>query len=126
VLDEIEQRCQAQTDNKPPALVNHVAAVYEHFDLDELSAKIAQLVRPQDLTWKGSIEIIYQSIEGLRTAIPDHAGVWYFNGEYPTPGGYRVLDRSYLNWRRACDDRAYELPTASAQLLPIAESGIDT
>ena len=126
VLAEVEQRCQAQLDGRPPTLVNYVGAVYEPFSLDELSAKIAELVRPSDLAWKGEVEIIYQSVEGLRSAIPDHEGVWYFTGEYPTPGGYRVLDRSYLNWRHACDDRAYEMPTAPAQLLPIAESGIDT
>ncbi len=125
VLDEVEQRCQAQADVEPHRMVNHVAAVYEPFDLEELSAKIAQLVRPDDLDWKGDVEIIYQSVDGLRSAIPDHTGVWYFTGEYPTPGGYKVLNRSYLNWRRACDDRAYELPAATPEkLLPIAEPGL--
>jgi amidophosphoribosyltransferase len=111
VADEVEQRCLAQADSEPHKMVNHVASIYERFTLDDLSAKIAALVRPRDIDWQGDVQIIYQSIDGLRAAIPDHAGVWYFTGEYPTPGGYKVLNTSFLNWRRACDDRAYEIPS---------------
>ena len=120
LLDEVEQRCREQDGSSNDRSVNPVAAIYERFTLDEISAKVAELVHPPDLSWNGTIEIIYQSVEGLRAAIPDHAGVWYFTGEYPTPGGYRVLQRSYLNWRAAIDDRAYELPSTPA-LLPVTE-----
>ena len=120
LLDEVEQRCREQDGSGDDRAVNPVAAIYERFTLDEISAKVAELVHPPDLSWNGTIEIIYQSVEGLRAAIPDHAGVWYFTGEYPTPGGYRVLQRSYLNWRADNDDRAYELPTTPA-LLPVTE-----
>ena len=112
VLDEVERLCEAQANLEPARMVNHVGLIYERFTLDELSAMIAQLVRPRTLDWSGEVEIIYQSVEGLRTAIPDHTGDWYFTGDFPTPGGYKVLNTSFLNWRRACDARAYEAPTA--------------
>ena len=88
-------------------MVNHIGAIYDCFTLEQLSGKIAQLVRPPSLRWSGDVQIIYQTIQGLRSAIPNHRGDWYFTGEYPTPGGYRVLNTSYLNWRAACDARAY-------------------
>ncbi len=123
LFEQIEQRCRDQNESGADRLVNHVAAIYERFTLEEMSAKIAELVHPPDLSWKGTVEIIYQSVDGLRAAIPDHAGVWYFTGEYPTPGGYKVLNRSFLNWRASVDDRAYELPaTPPPDLLPVAES----
>ncbi len=123
LFEQIEQRCRDQNESGADQLINHVAAIYERFTLDELSAKIAELVHPANLSWKGTVEIIYQSVDGLRAAIPDHAGVWYFTGEYPTPGGYKVLNRSFLNWRASVDDRAYELPAATPpDLLPVAET----
>ena len=101
-------------------MVNHVAALYERYTLDQISAKVGQLVHPPGLSWDGEVEIIYQSVDDLRKAIPNHTGVWYFTGEYPTPGGYKVLNHSYLNWRAAVDDRAYELPSATPpDLLPV-------
>ncbi len=119
LLEEVEQRCRAQERLEPAKMVNHVAAIYERFSLEEISAKVSQLVRPSDLDWGGEVEIIYQSVDGLRAAIPDHTGVWYFTGEYPTPGGYRVLNTSYLDWRAGREGRAYEQPPQA-----VAESGI--
>jgi amidophosphoribosyltransferase len=119
VLEEVEQRCRAQEKTEPAKMVNHVTAIYERFSLEEISNKVAQLVRPRDLDWGGDVEIIYQSVDGLRASIPDHTGVWYFTGDYPTPGGYRVLNTSYLDWRKGHTGRAYEQPSKA-----VAESGI--
>ncbi len=119
LLDEVEQRCRAQEKSDPARMVNHVAAIYERFSLEELSNKIAELVRPRDIDWPGGVEIMYQTVDGLRAAIPDHTGVWYFTGEYPTPGGYRVLNTSYLDWREGRDGRAYEHHSRA-----VAKSGI--
>jgi amidophosphoribosyltransferase len=119
LLEEIEQRCRDQERLDAENMVNHVTAIYERFTLDEISAKIAELVRPRDIEWGGRVEIIYQSVEGLRVAIPNHAGVWYFTGEYPTPGGNRVVNNSYLDWRRGHLGRAYE-----GHPKPAAKSGI--
>ena len=86
---------------------NHVARIYDRFTLDEISDRIAGLIRSDRLTWDGEISVVYQTVEGLREAMPGHAGDWYFTGEYPTPGGYRVLNRAYLNWRKKDEGRAY-------------------
>jgi amidophosphoribosyltransferase len=116
LLEEIEIRCRAQAGLDPRRMVNYVGEIYRRFSLEQISGKVAQLVRPSDLDWDGEVRIIYQSIDGLRAAIPGHSGDWYFTGDYPTPGGYKVLNRSYLNWRAACDDRAYEEPPQPAEV----------
>ena len=69
--------------------------------------RIATLIRSERLEWDGEISVVYQSIDGLREAMPGHTGDWYFTGEYPTPGGFRVLNTAYLNWRRQDERRAY-------------------
>ena len=76
-----------------------------HFEINLSEAKVAQLIRSSSLQWSGGIDLVYQSIDGLRAAIPEHTGDWYFTGEYPTPGGYRVLNTAYLNWRRGAEGR---------------------
>ena len=70
-------------------------------------ANSATLIRSERLEWDGEISVVYQSIDGLREAMPAHTGDWYFTGRYPTPGGYRVLNTAYLNWRRQDERRAY-------------------
>ena len=107
LLEAVEQRCRDQCHGAPGRLVNHVAAIYQQFTLEELTAKIAELVRPKSLPWQGCVDIIYQTVEGLHAAMPNHRGDWCFTGQYPTPGGYRVLNTSYLNWRQRQDVRAY-------------------
>ena len=107
LLEEVEAKCREQEQDQPRAMLNHVRKIYDRFSLDEISNKVAQLVRPQNITWKGPIDVIYQSIEGLQSAMPSHTGDWYFTGNYPTAGGFRVLNRSFLNWRSATDARAY-------------------
>jgi amidophosphoribosyltransferase len=86
---------------------NYVARIYDEFSLEELSEKIASLVRAKDLDFDGEIKVLYQTVEGLLAAMPGYTGDWYFTGDYPTPGGYRVLNTAYLNWRRNDDARAY-------------------
>ncbi len=107
VIDDVESRCRAQADLPPERMRNEVAAIYAPFTLAEISAKVAQLVRSQALRWQGRIDVVYQSVEGLRSAMPGHTGDWYFTGVYPTPGGYRVLNTAFLNWRRGDERRAY-------------------
>jgi len=113
VLEEVEERCLAQVDAPIDQLENWVRLIYESAGDDALAVKVAQLVRSPHLSWTGEIEVVYQTVEGLRAAMPDFTGDWYFTGEYPTPGGYRVLNTAYLRWRRADERRAYE-PEPSA------------
>jgi amidophosphoribosyltransferase len=108
LLDEVEAKCLEQLDSDDSALENHVAMIYDRFSLEELSAQIALLVRSESLSWKGELVVIYQTVEGLREAMPGFTGDWYFTGDYPTPGGLRILNTAYLKWRRNDESRAYE------------------
>jgi len=108
LLEEVEARCLEQVDMEDAKLENHVARIYDRFSLDELSARIAHLVRSDGLDWDGELVVLYQTVEGLHAAMPGYTGDWYFTGNYPTPGGFRVLNTAYLKWRRNDESRAYE------------------
>ena len=105
VLDEIEAKCTEQSTWAPERMKNHVQLLYGLFTLHQIEDKVAELIRSRSLDWSGQIRVVYQSVEGLRESMPDHSGDWYFTGEYPTVGGYRVLNTAYLNWRRGAEGR---------------------
>ena len=107
MLGEIEADCAAQVDLSPNQMKNHVARLYQRFSQQELEGKIAELVRPDDSSWEGRLDVVYQDLDGLKDALPGYDGHWYFDGDYPTPGGLKVLNTAYLNWRRGVDARAY-------------------
>jgi len=107
LITEVQERCEAQQDVPAENMTNEVQRIYDQFTQEELSQQIAKLVRSPELKFDGEIEVLYQTIEGLRSAMPEHTGDWYFTGEYPTPGGYRVLNTAFLNWCRNDDSRAY-------------------
>ena len=75
---------------------NYVKALYDRFTPDEISKEISSIVKPQSIF--SDVEVIYQSLEGLSFACPDHTGQWYFDGNYPTPGGRRVVNQAFLNF----------------------------
>ena len=104
-LNEIYNRCKEAEDNKNLHTENFVKAVYEQFSADEISKKIAQMLRPDDVT--ADVDIIYQSIEGLYDACPNNKGDWYFTGNYPTPGGNRVANRAFMNYMEQKEGRGY-------------------
>ena len=83
-------------------------AIYAPFSDEEISAKIVELVHPKTLGWSGEVKIIYQSIASLHTALGPEAGDWYFSGDYPTPGGYEAVNRSFLNDFEGKGGRPYE------------------
>ena len=87
--------------------VNHVRKIYEPFTPEEISTKITELVRPQNIEWKGEFEIIFQTVENLRAAVPNHTGDWYFTGNYPTPGGNRVVNKAFMNYMEGKNVRGY-------------------
>jgi amidophosphoribosyltransferase len=108
VLDEIEAKCKEQASWSAERMKNHVALLYGLFTLEEIESQVAELIRSKSLAWGGRIDLLYQSVDGLRAAMPEYSGDWYFTGEYPTPGGYRVLNTAYLNWRKGAEGkRAY-------------------
>ena len=81
--------------------------IYEPFTPEVISAKIVERVSPPKNGWKGEIEIIYQKIENLHAAVPNHTGDWYFTGKYPTAGGYRVVNQAYINYYEKNEGRSY-------------------
>jgi amidophosphoribosyltransferase len=108
LLDEIATKCKEQEQLQTSKMQNAVKTLYDQFSLKEISCKIAELVLPQNLAWKGQLDVIYQDVHGLRAAMPDYTGDWYFTGDYPTPGGNAVVNRAYLNWHGGDDaTRAY-------------------
>ena len=105
LLEEAYLRCKAQEHLPTEEITNEVAALYEEYPYEQVSKKIAEIVTPPKI--KPRIEVIYQSVEGLRKACPNNNGDWYFSGEYPTPGGNRVVNRAFMNFMEGRDERAY-------------------
>ena len=79
-----------------PASLNHVRNIYEPFSVDEINAKIVEMLRPEGM--QSPVELVFQSIEGLHHACPNHPGDWYFTGHYPTPGGIRLVNQAFVNY----------------------------
>ena len=75
---------------------NHVRRIYEPFTVDEINRKIVEMLRPEGM--QAPIELVFQSIEGLHHACPNHPGDWYFTGHYPTPGGIRLCNEAFINY----------------------------
>lgn len=107
LLAEVAASCREALKDTKPKLQNHVKRVYENFTAAEISAKVAELVKPDCLNGTTEVEVVYQSIENLHEALPDHSGDWYFTGNYPTPGGYRVVHKAFLNFYENKDGRSY-------------------
>ncbi len=107
LLREIYADCVRQANKPKTEMVNHVKRIYEPFTDEQLSRKISELVSPTNIPWKGSIEIIFQNIENLHRAIPGEIGDWYFTGNYPTPGGFAVANRAYINFYEKREGRSY-------------------
>jgi amidophosphoribosyltransferase len=103
LLGEAYEKC-TQSQGKP-AKENYVKHLYEQFTDDEISTKISEIVRPADMS--AELEVLFQTVENLHKAIPHHAGDWYFTGDYPTPGGMKVVNRSYANYMEGKLIRAY-------------------
>jgi amidophosphoribosyltransferase len=105
ILNEVYRKCKAQEKLPKEQMVNYVKEIYDLFTPQQISAKIAQLVTPAGC--KAEVAIVYQSIADLHHAIPNHTGDWYFTGKYPTPGGYKVLNKSFINFIEGKNERAY-------------------
>ncbi|MFM2017439.1 MAG: hypothetical protein RL007_1095 [Bacteroidota bacterium] len=105
LLDEVYAKAKEQESYSADKVVNVVKEVYQPFTAEDISNKISQLLTPAGI--KAEVEIIYQSIEGLHNACPNNTGDWYFTGNYPTWGGNRVVNRSYMNYMEGKSVRAY-------------------
>jgi amidophosphoribosyltransferase len=107
IIDEVYERCKEQLDSgmNIKDMKNYVRMIYEPFTAVQLSAKIADLVRPAE--FNADLQIIFQRIEDLHSACPNHRGDWYFSGNYPTPGGNKVSCRAFVNYVEGINTRAY-------------------
>jgi amidophosphoribosyltransferase len=105
IIDEVYRKCKEQQRLPKEEMVNYVKEIYRPFSDEEISAKIAQLLKPAEC--RSEVQIVYQSIENLHTACPNDLGDWYFTGDYPTPGGNKVVNTSFINYIEGIDGRAY-------------------
>lgn len=103
MLDEVLAKCEESVGN--PDAPNHVQELYEPFTADQVSAKITDIVRPKGM--KAELEVIFQSVDNLHKACPDHKGDWYFTGNFPTVGGNRVVNKAFVNFMKGVTVRAY-------------------
>jgi len=105
IIDDVYQKCVESLDMDKELVVNHVKAIYEPFTYEEISEEIARIVTPIGINAK--VEVIYQTLEDLHVACPKNKGDWYFSGNYPTPGGNKVVNRAFMNWVEGKNVRAY-------------------
>jgi len=105
IVEEIYKKSKAQLRKPDVEIVNYVKEIYEPFTTEEVSAMVAKMLKTKDI--KAEVEVIYQSVESLHKACPDNQGDWYFTGNYPTPGGNRVVNQAFINFFEGNDNRAY-------------------
>ncbi len=105
LIKQIYEKCLKQIETADSDVVNYVKEFYKPFTAEQISKKIAEIMSPKGI--KAEVEIIYQSIEGLHQACPKNLGDWYFTGNYPTPGGNRVVNRAFINFYEGKNQRAY-------------------
>jgi len=104
-IDTVYEKCKKQEFLHKTEIKNYVQEIYEPFTYDEVSSKISELLTPSGVNCE--VEILYQTLEGLHKAVPSHQGDWYFSGNYPTPGGNKVVNRAFINYYEGKNERAY-------------------
>jgi amidophosphoribosyltransferase len=105
IINSVYKKCKAQENKPKEEIVNYVKEIYKPFSARQISEKIAQMLTVKEIS--AEIKIIYQTIEDLHDAIPGHTGDWYFTGNYPTPGGNKVVNKSFINYIEGRNERAY-------------------
>jgi len=105
VIEEVYQKCKASLLLPKEEIVNHVKDIYRPFKQEEISAQIAKIITPEETI--AEVEVIYQTLDNLHVACPNHTGDWYFSGNYPTPGGNKVVNKAFVNWKEGNNQRAY-------------------
>jgi amidophosphoribosyltransferase len=105
LIDEVYKAALEQVKLPKEQVKNVVQRIYAPFSDKEISAQIAKMLTPAEM--QAEVEIIYQTVENLHIACPNHTGDWYFTGNYPTPGGNKVVNRAFINWMEKRNERAY-------------------
>lgn len=102
LIDEVYGKSKAQENLPKEEIVNYVKEIYEPFTVEDISKQIAKMLTPSDVSCP--VELVYQSLEGLHEACPNHLGDWYFSGNYPTPGGNRLVNKAFINYYEGLDN----------------------
>ena len=105
VIDNVYNKCKEQMAFAKEDMKNHVKEIYSPFSPEQISTKISKILTPESVN--AEVEIIYQSIEDLHISCPNHTGDWYFTGDYPTPGGNKVVTKAFINYVEGDKSRAY-------------------
>ena len=108
-LDDLHRQAKEELLKPAAEMVNVVKGLYAPFSDQEISARISQMVKPRGIGWDGDVRVIYQTVEGLHRALGEEVGDWYFTGNYPTPGGFEMVNRSFVNFMEKRTGRAYDL-----------------
>ena len=104
-LKEIYKKCVQENKKKTTQIRNVVKEVYNPFTDDQISKEISRMLKDKDID--SDVEVVFQSINNLHKACPNHLGDWYFSGDYPTPGGNKVVNRAFINYYEGLKVRAY-------------------
>jgi len=104
-LEEIYKSCISENQKEATKIKNIVKRVYSDFSDEQLSHKISQMLKEEDIN--AEVEVIYQTIDNLHKACPNNLGDWYFSGEYPTKGGNKVVNQAFINYFEGSNERAY-------------------
>lgn len=105
VILKVYQQCKDSAKLPKEEVKNYVKAIYEPFTDQEISDRIAQIITPKEI--KAEVKVLYQTLDNLHKACPDHEGDWYFSGNYPTPGGNKVVNKAFANWMEGKNARGY-------------------
>jgi amidophosphoribosyltransferase len=105
IINDVYKKCKDSASLPKEDVVNYVKAIYEPFTDQQISDRIAKIITPTEI--KCEVQVIYQTLDNLHKACPDHTGDWYFSGDYPTPGGNKVVNRAFVNWMEGKNQRAY-------------------
>ena len=108
-IEEVYQACLEEVKKPKEEQVNCVKQIYAPFEAAEISAKIAELLYPQDIDWEGRLVILYQTIENLHASTPGNTGDWYFSGNYPTAGGIQVANKAFIHYYENRSGRSYDV-----------------
>ncbi|MBP7951602.1 MAG: amidophosphoribosyltransferase [Verrucomicrobiales bacterium] len=108
VIDGVYSKCKVELEQPVAQMGNCVKEIYTPFSDEEIARRISRMIYPET-SWKGELEVVFQTVQSLHDAISATCGDWYFTGDYPTPGGFEIVNRSFVHWYEGRDGRAYDV-----------------
>ena len=105
IIEKVYKKCLSENKKQVEKIKNVVKEIYDPFNDEQISLQISSMLKEKDI--KAGVQVIYQSIDNLHIACPDDLGDWYFSGNYPTPGGNKVVNQAFINYFEGSNKRAY-------------------